>query len=85
MAKEHESVATTWTDDKHSSYLNSIEATFVRNLYKQGFHIMDVNGKSGPADDCEHDCVESQPRGLHGCCTSDPSEVVCLFPFKRVC
>jgi hypothetical protein len=74
MAKEHESVATTWTDDKHSSYLNSIEATFVRNLYKQGFHIMDVNGKSGPADDCEHDCVESQPRGLHGCCTSDPSE-----------
>ncbi|CAK9227052.1 unnamed protein product [Sphagnum troendelagicum] len=26
MAKEHDSIATIWTNDKHSSYLNSIEA-----------------------------------------------------------
>jgi hypothetical protein len=36
MAKEHDSIATIWTNDKHSSYLNSIEAMFVGSFTCRG-------------------------------------------------
>ncbi len=58
----------TWTDDKHSSYLNSMEATFVRNLYgTKNSHPID--------DDAEEDCADSHLMSTFDCCTSTPSEV----------
>jgi len=57
----------TWTDDKHSSYLNSMEATFVRNLYgTKNSHPID--------DDAEEDCADSHLMSNFDCCTSTPSE-----------
>ncbi|KAG6542736.1 hypothetical protein Mapa_015811 [Marchantia paleacea] len=43
-----------WTDDKHCSYLNSIEATFVRSLLKQDYGTVDMSEQ-------DQDCVESRP------------------------
>ncbi len=58
MAKEHDSVATIWTNDNHSSYLNSIEAMFVGSLHMQRLHAMDVNKRLGSAGNCEEDFLE---------------------------
>ncbi|KAL3698747.1 hypothetical protein R1sor_012823 [Riccia sorocarpa] len=43
-----------WTDDKHCSYLNSIEATFVRSLYEKDYPNVDLSEQ-------DQDCVESRP------------------------
>jgi hypothetical protein len=68
IVKEVHSAVTTWTDDKHSSYLNSMEATFVRNLYgTKNSHPID--------DDEEEDCADSHLMSTFDCCTSTPSEV----------
>lgn len=73
IQREPESAATTWTDDKHSSFLNSMEATFVRSLYgQQGLGHLGVHGNSVQIDD---DCVESRPVDAYGCCTSHPTEL----------
>jgi hypothetical protein len=58
MAKEHDSIATIWTNDKHSSYLNSIEATSVGSLHMHRLHAMDVNKRLGSAGNCEEDFLE---------------------------
>jgi len=55
MAKEHDSIATIWTNDKHSSYLNS---TFVGSLHMHRLHAMDVNKRLGSAGNCEEDFLE---------------------------
>lgn len=49
-----ESAGKAWTDDKHCSYLNSIEATFVRSLLKQDYRTVDLSEQ-------DQDCVESRP------------------------
>lgn len=53
--KMAESNGPAWTDDKHCSYLNSIEQTFVQSLYGQDYHTVDASGEDDP------DCVESRP------------------------
>ncbi|KAG0582553.1 hypothetical protein KC19_3G068800 [Ceratodon purpureus] len=76
IQREPESAATTWTDDKHSSFLNSMEATFVKSLYsQQGLGHLGVYGNSAQIDDSEQDCVESRPVDAYGCCTSHPTEL----------
>jgi len=50
IAKEGSSAATASTDDKRSSYLNSIEAMAVRNKYGSKY--------SQPVDDAEN-CADS--------------------------
>nr|XP_024357696.1 uncharacterized protein LOC112273309 isoform X1 [Physcomitrium patens]PNR32892.1 hypothetical protein PHYPA_024835 [Physcomitrium patens] len=76
IQREPESAATTWTDDKHSSFLDSMEATFVRSLYnQQGLGHLGIHGNSAQIDDSEQDCVESRPVDAYGCCTSHPTEL----------
>jgi hypothetical protein len=67
IQKERESAATTWTDDKHSSFLDSMEATFVRSLFgQQGLGHLGIPGNSAQLDDSEQDCVESRPVDDYG-------------------
>lgn len=35
-----------WTDEKHTLYLNSMEASFVDQLYNNEYHSMDLLGRS---------------------------------------
>jgi hypothetical protein len=67
IAKAGHSAATAWTDDKHSSYLNSMEAMFVRNMYGSKY--------SQPVDDAEEDCADSDFMSTFDCCTSNSIEV----------
>jgi hypothetical protein len=67
FAKEGRSAATAWTDDKHSSYLASMEAMFVRNMYGSKY--------SQPVDDAEEDCADSDFMSKFDCCTSNSIEV----------
>ncbi|CAM6122629.1 unnamed protein product [Calypogeia fissa] len=53
--KMAESTRPAWTDDKHCSYLNSIEQTFVQSLFGQDYHTVDASGQD------DQDCVESRP------------------------
>lgn len=53
--KMAESNGPAWTDDKHCSYLNSIEQTFVQSLFGQDYRTVDASGEDDP------DCVESRP------------------------
>jgi hypothetical protein len=46
-----------WTDDKHFSYLNSIEQTFVQSLYGQDYNAVDAPAE----EEGDQDCVESRP------------------------
>ncbi|KAL5982468.1 hypothetical protein ACLOJK_016540 [Asimina triloba] len=39
-----ESMSTEWTDEKHSMYLNSMEASFVKQLYCDKYQLMDLHG-----------------------------------------
>eukprot|EP00250_Pteridium_aquilinum_P003835 c14111_g1_i1 orf=568-1869(+) len=56
------SLDTTWTDDKHSSYLDSMEATFVQKMYDKEYCSLDVCGHSYHSSVMlEQECVESQP------------------------
>lgn len=45
-----------WTDDRHSSYLSSMEEMFVRNLYDKEYCAVDICGEAATRD-----CVESKP------------------------
>ncbi|CAM6023727.1 unnamed protein product [Sphagnum balticum] len=65
IAKEGSSAATASTDDKRSSYLNSMEATFVRNMYGSKY--------SQPVDDAE-DCADSDFMSTFDWCTSNSIE-----------
>lgn len=57
-----ESGETTWTDEKHSSYLDSMEATFVQKMYDKEYCSLDVCGHSSHSSlTLDQDCVESQP------------------------
>ncbi|KAL5705724.1 hypothetical protein ACHQM5_023987 [Ranunculus cassubicifolius] len=40
------SISREWTNEKHSSYLDSMEASFVRRLHSHGYHSMDMLGQS---------------------------------------
>lgn len=61
-----ESSSIGWTDDKHSSYLSSMEDNFVRNMYERVFCAVDVCGQSPEyADPSEIDSAQSQLRSLH--------------------
>jgi hypothetical protein len=76
IQREPESAATTWTDDKHSSFLDTMEATFVRSLFgQQGLGHLGVYGNSAQNDDPEQDCVESRPADGCGCGRSNPAEL----------
>ncbi|EFJ08631.1 hypothetical protein SELMODRAFT_448001 [Selaginella moellendorffii] len=57
--KEEESMDTAWTDDRHSSYLSSMEEMFVRNMYDREYCAVDICGEA--ASSCDQDCVESRP------------------------
>lgn len=62
MQQPADSVDTTWTDEKHSSYLNSIEATFVQKMYDKEYCSLDVCGHSSYSSvNLEQECVESHP------------------------
>lgn len=41
-----DSLETAWTDSKHSSYLNFMEANFVKNLYGREYCALDVCGQT---------------------------------------
>lgn len=57
-----ESANTTWTDEKHSSYLDSMEATFVQKMYDKEYCSLDVCGHSSHSSvTLEQECVESPP------------------------
>ncbi|MCO5569713.1 hypothetical protein L7F22_023429 [Adiantum nelumboides] len=57
---------TTWTDEKHSSYLDSMEATFVQKMYDKEYCSLDVCGHSSHSSPTlDQDCVESQPLCLN--------------------
>eukprot|EP00250_Pteridium_aquilinum_P021201 c25052_g1_i1 orf=320-1558(-) len=81
ILQEDESIDTTWTDDKHSSYLDSIETTFVRKMYDKEYCSMDVCGHSSHSSiTLEQDCVESHPFYLN---TRKPHEqAIGLLPFR---
>lgn len=64
-----------WTDDKHSSYLNSVEANFVRNMYEREFCSVDVCGHAPECtDSSEMDCTESQLASFCDGAASCPAE-----------
>ncbi|KAI5069855.1 hypothetical protein GOP47_0016156 [Adiantum capillus-veneris] len=61
-----ESEETTWTDEKHSSYLDSMEASFVQKMYDKEYCSMDVCGHSSHSSfTLDQECVESQPLCLN--------------------
>lgn len=61
-----ESADTAWTNEKHSSYLDSMEATFVRKMYHKEYCSVDVCGYSSNSSVTgEQDCVESHPLYLN--------------------
>eukprot|EP00249_Psilotum_nudum_P009492 c21969_g2_i1 orf=228-1409(+) len=57
-----DSPGTSWTDEKHSSYLNAIEEAFVRKMYDGEYCALDLCGRAAPNEDSsDQDCVESRP------------------------
>ncbi|KAJ0975999.1 hypothetical protein J5N97_017964 [Dioscorea zingiberensis] len=42
--KVEDSLSMEWTDEKHSLYLNSMEASFVDLLYRNKYHLKDLHG-----------------------------------------
>ncbi|KAF8410062.1 hypothetical protein HHK36_002584 [Tetracentron sinense] len=59
-----ESIATEWTDEKHSLYLNSMEASFVDQLY----HSMDLHGRSSQKENRPDPNSSGQFKVLRGGC-----------------
>eukprot|EP00249_Psilotum_nudum_P010709 c22709_g1_i3 orf=212-1570(+) len=54
-----------WTDAKHRSYLNSIEAEFVKNMYDREYCSVDLCGQEPRhSNSSEQDCVESRPTAV---------------------
>ncbi|KAH9316020.1 hypothetical protein KI387_024647, partial [Taxus chinensis] len=62
IAEMEESLDTAWTDEKHSSYLNSIEASFVEQMYEKKYRALDICGHTPKQNDSsDTDCTESRP------------------------
>eukprot|EP00250_Pteridium_aquilinum_P005993 c15990_g1_i1 orf=364-1413(-) len=53
------SLETAWTDSKHSSYLDLMEANFVKNMYGRSYCVEDVCGKKSDHDHI-HDNQDAQ-------------------------
>lgn len=55
-----DSLESNWTDDQHSSYLNFMEETFVKEMYERQYCALDVCGQAPHHDDLEDpNCAES--------------------------
>ncbi|KAH7291877.1 hypothetical protein KP509_29G039700 [Ceratopteris richardii] len=60
-SRTDESAETTWTDEKHSSYLDSMESTFVQKMYDKEYCSLDVCGHSSRSSlSLDQDSVDSQ-------------------------
>ncbi|KAH9317190.1 hypothetical protein KI387_018959 [Taxus chinensis] len=56
-----DSLETEWTDEKHSSYLDSIEASFVKKMYDREYCSLDLCGQTPKEMEAlDSDCAESR-------------------------
>lgn len=82
ISQTDESGDTTWTDDKHSSYLDSIEATFVQKMYGKEYCSLDLCGHSCHSSvSLDQACVESPPFCLN-MRKPHEQEIAGVLPFK---
>ncbi|GLJ39602.1 hypothetical protein SUGI_0809340 [Cryptomeria japonica] len=60
-----DSLDSAWTDDKHSSYLSSIEASFVEQMYEKKYRFLDTHGQTPKQNESsDPNCAESTPNYL---------------------